>query len=468
VKKIWAVAAHMIAEGIRMKIAVVFLVLLALVVVALPFSIQGDSSLTGAVQTFMSFSLTATSVLLGMLTIFMSWSVSDELVNRQILLVVTKPLPRWQYIVGKWVGIMTLDLVFLVGAGGIIYAMTHYIRWTHPPTDAVRDVSDLNDQVLVARHAIQVDAPDFERLADREYERNLEQGTYDDITNFNPKDEHARLARKYEARWRIVGPNDVRVFQFKNVLCDRSPENKIQIRYKTDVTNYAPDEVFRALWRFGNPEKGTALYDIPVRQRVGRFFSINVKADAVAADHTLTAVFINSNPYRSEPNYSNVMEFRKSNGLEVLFVVGSFEGNMVRLLTLMYCKLMFLAALALLMTTVFSFPVACLASFTIYALAAGRSFLLDAIDFSSNDYSSMFSSVWEFMVQAFLHLYSLAQWVLPDFGRFDAVQTFVDGRNVSLVWVLQGVAEVGLLKTFIVLGLAILLFHRREVAEVSV
>ena len=44
----------------------------------------------------------------------------------------------------------------------------------------------------------------------------------------------------------------------------------------------------------------------------------------------------------------------------------------------------------------------------------------------------------------------------------------MNGRNVSLVWVLQGIGELALLKTFIVLGLAILLFHRREVAEVSV
>jgi len=76
VSTIWAVARQMIAEGIRMKIALVFLVLLGLVVLGLPFSIRGDSSLTGAVQSFMSYGLNATGVLLGMLTIFMSRSLS--------------------------------------------------------------------------------------------------------------------------------------------------------------------------------------------------------------------------------------------------------------------------------------------------------------------------------------------------------------------------------------------------------
>ncbi|MCH7839731.1 MAG: hypothetical protein IID38_05795, partial [Planctomycetes bacterium] len=58
--------------------------------------------------------------------------------------------------------------------------------------------------------------------------------------------------------------------------------------------------------------------------------------------------------------------------------------------------------------------------------------------------------------------------LIPDFARYDAVESFINGRNVSLVWVLQAVAELAVLKTVIVLGLAILLFYRREVAEVSV
>ena len=91
----------MIAEGIRMKIALVFLVMITLILLGLPFSVTGDSSLTGAIQSFMSYALSASGVLLGMLTIFMSRSLSDEFVHRQIFMVMTKPIARWQFIVGK-------------------------------------------------------------------------------------------------------------------------------------------------------------------------------------------------------------------------------------------------------------------------------------------------------------------------------------------------------------------------------
>ena len=79
----------------------------------------------------------------------------------------------------------------------------------------------------------------------------------------------------------------------------------------------------------------------------------------------------------------------------------------------------------------------------------------------------MFSSVKEFFVQALMHVYNLVHWIIPDFSRYDAIEHFVNGRNVSLVWLLDGVLWLVAVKTVIVLGLAILLFHRREVAEVS-
>jgi hypothetical protein len=218
----------------------------------------------------------------------------------------------------------------------------------------------------------------------------------------------------------------------------------------------------------GDAAKGTPVYRIPVRHVVGRFHGVRIPADAVAEDNTLTVFFSNENPFKGEPQYNNVMEFRKSNDVEVLFVVGSFEWNLVRLLVLMLCKLMFLAAVALLLTTVFSFPVACLASFTIYVLAGTRSFILESFDFASSDQAGMFSSPQEFFLQLVMHLYNTVHWVIPDFGRYDAIESFVNGRNVGLVWVLQGVFWLVLVKTALVLGSAMLLFHRREVAEVSV
>ena len=103
-----------------------------------------------------------------------------------------------------------------------------------------------------------------------------------------------------------------------------------------------------------------------------------------------------------------------------------------------------------------------------YVLAGTRKFITDAFDSVSEDKVDMFSSVKEFFVQLISQLYNMAYWLIPDFAHYDAVEQVLNGRNVSLVWVLQAVAELATFKTVLVLGLAVLLFYRREVAEVSV
>jgi ABC-type transport system involved in multi-copper enzyme maturation permease subunit len=458
----------MVAEGMRMKIALVFLVLLGMVVLAMPFSISGDSSVTGAVQSFMSYGLSATGVLLGMLTIFMSRSLSDELVNRQVFLVMTKPIPRWQFLMGKWLGMMVLNTMFLAFSGTAIYGMVHYIKHTHPPIDPHFDLGELENEVLVARHAIKCTPPDYTKSVEAMFERNREQGLYANVPDFHPEAEKERLRKQHDARWRVVAPLDWRLFTFGNILCDRSPDKTIQLRYKTQITNYAPDEIFRAYWRFGDPAKGTAIYELRTRHVIDRYQTIRIPANTVADDHTLAVRFYNWNTFEGDVQSRSIIEFRAADAPEILFVVGSFGWNLVRVLILILCKLSFLAAVALLMATVFSFPVACLGAFTVYVLAGTRAFILEAFDYASHDQAGMFSSVYEFVVQSIAYVYNLVHLVIPDFGYYDAVETFVNGRNVSLVWVLQAMAELTLFKAAVILGLAILLFYRRELAEISV
>ena len=465
---VWAIARHTIAEGIRMKLALVFMALVGLVLVGLPFSISGDGSLTGAVQNFMTYALSATGLLLGLLTIFMSRSMSDEFAQRQIFLVMTKPVPRWQYVLGKWAGLTMLNAALLTAAGLTIYGMVHYLRATHPPLDETYDAAALKNDVLVARHALRAKLPDFRVQAQLEFDKNLEEGLYDHVPDFDAGEELRGLTNKHEARWRVVGPYETRVFEFENVLCERSKQKEIHLRYKTQVSNGPPDEIFRAFWMAGDISKGTPVYRLPVRHVQGRFHTVRFPADAVAADHTLTVYFRNENPYSDEPQFPNVIEFRAAEEVEALFVVGTFEGNLVRLLILMQCKLTYLAAVALFMTTIFSFPVACLGSFTVYVFAGAQKFLKEALDWASTDIANMFTSGKEFLVGLLHVVTAKIYWVVPSFGEYDAVETLVGGRNVSLAWVLNGLVWLVLVKTGIALGLAMLLFHRREVAEVSV
>ena len=443
-----------------MKIALIFFAFIGLMVVGLPLSLRNENAVSDAVQSFLSLSLGSLGFILSLLTIFLSRSLSDEMANQQILILMTKPIPRWQFVVGKWLGIVTLNLAMLVGAGLSIYVATGFMARMEPRDQLDKD--RLINEVLTARHATSCEVPDFSRLADRTYRDRLETGRYTDVIDLVPATETERIAKELELHWRTVPPLDARVFEFHNIRCERSPDKMLQVRYKAEVWSYSPDEILRVEWIVGNPDKGTPFYYLERRDVIGRFHSMSVRTNAVAPDRTLTVVLHNRNPFEGERQQMNTMSFTTSDDIQVLFAVGTFGGNLVRHLSLLFCKLMFLAAFALLTTCIFSFPVACLVSFTFLALSSMVGFLTNAIFFFEDEgVPGLFKDVATIVYQGLFFL-------IPNFSEYDGTSLLVDGRNVTLRWVLSGIARLVLGGTTSVMLIACLLFQRREVAELSV
>ncbi len=457
---IWAVARQTLAEAIRMKIAVFFIVLMVLGFWGATRA-QGDGTVSGRVQSFLAYSLTSIGVLLSLLSIFLSRSLSDELVQRQILVLMTKPIPRWQYLVGKWLGVVMLDagLLALTGAG-VYLTVTQYLA--RQPALNVYDHQRLVNEVLTARHSSPFKVPDFTAEANRLFNRNVEEGKYDQWESFNPQKEKKRLRQYVEMRWRTVPVHDYRDFEFHNLLCDRSPDSWIQLHYRAKANRYPPDEILRSFWVIGDPEKNTAGYTKRRRDVGDRWHTMSIPADAIAADGTLRVRFVNINRFEGELQFNNLFIFEGDRAVEALFVVGSFGGNLVRALLLVQCKLMFLSAVALAFATVFSFPVACLCSITVYVLAATRGFVGDAFEMLGKEGAvGAFREGFNWLLKGFYLL-------VPDFASYNPIELVVDGRNVTLMWVLWGALWLGLIGTGLLLLIACVLFYRREVSEVSV
>jgi len=443
-----------------MKVALVCIAIIGMIAVGLPFSLRNESSISSAVQTFLSFSLGLIGFLLSLLTVLLARSLSDEMVNRQILILMTKPIPRWQFVVGKWLGIVFLNFALLAFSGVGIYAAVKLMA-TMKPRDEL-DRQRLVNEVLTARHTNYCKAPDFSQLAEQMYNDRLEKGDYVDVIDLVPSLEKARLAKELEARWRTVAPLDSRVFEFENVRCERSADKLMQIRYKCEVWGYPPDEILRTEFIIGNPDKGTQLYYQPRRDYIGRWHSIPVPTNAVASDRTLTVVVRNRNPFKGEHVQLNTMSFTSSNDVQVLFAVGTFGGNLLRQLSLMFCKLVFLASIAILAACLFSFPVATLLCFTFLAMMTMAGFLTDAATFlDSEGVPGVFKEVVNIVYQVIFFL-------IPNFSEYDSTSLFVDGRNVTLWWVLSGIFKLVLCGSSAILLVACILFQRREVAEVSV
>lgn len=128
--RIVAIARTTIAEGVRTKAASGFALLVLLSVPVFWCIAEGDGTIKGQVQMFMTYSLGFAGFVLSLLTIFFSCrSLSNEIATRQIYGIVSKPVPRWQILIGKWVGVMSLNVVLLGLVGLGTYVGTKAITW---------------------------------------------------------------------------------------------------------------------------------------------------------------------------------------------------------------------------------------------------------------------------------------------------------------------------------------------------
>lgn len=460
---IWAVARHTISESVRQKAAAVFIIIIALLVFGLPFVIKGDDSITGAAQSFLAYSLGLIGFLLSLLTIFLARSISDELVGKQILMTATKPLPRWQYVYGKWLGIVLVDfaLVLITGVGA--YFMVQVIASGKPRDDY--DKLAVRSQVLTARHAIEYEVPDFFDKAKVEFERRLDDGAYDNVqekTDSWRRLQITILKEQMLALWRTIRPmGDFRDLEFEGVMATPDPEKTFQIRYKPVVYNYPVDETITTKWSVGNIE-GTRIYDYFRRDAMDRYQILEVPRDAISEDQKVKVRIQNLSGTQYDSDSMAALRIEQGEPVEVLFQVGSFAGNLIRALALMMCRLMLLAALAVAATCMFSFPVATLVTMTVYVMAIAKGFIDDSYDWVNLKGFAEQVTTWTKTLIDILYV------AVPNFSKYDGLQNLVDGRNVPLMWVFQGMLFLFLVRTGIVLLIGCLVFTRREVAEVSV
>jgi len=128
-RRIWTVARYTLAQCLRAKLAVAFIVVLAAALVLLSMTLKGDGTLSGRIRTFLSYGALTTNVVLSLATVLLSVSlVSGDVRSKQVFLLSVKPVARWQYILGRWLGVVMLDAIILIVVGGIIYVTAQHLR----------------------------------------------------------------------------------------------------------------------------------------------------------------------------------------------------------------------------------------------------------------------------------------------------------------------------------------------------
>ncbi|MEO0629725.1 MAG: hypothetical protein AAFY46_03235, partial [Planctomycetota bacterium] len=257
-----AIAKNVLAEAVRLKLSLVFIVLLLLGLAALPGLLDADQPLRYRVQSFMQYGTGGTFWLIAILVVAFSVStVASEQRDKVIWQTVTKPVAAWQYILGKWLGVSTLAALLLAVNSAGVFLFVEYLR-NQPAQDereAFIAVADsgisadrviLESEILTARRTVYVSEPQIteeeiesliaERVAqvrERDPTFELTQEQYNDI------DEEIR--RQWRLLFFSVPPGQQQTFVFRGVGLDPDSDVPVTLHWRIDAAANRPDQQFR-------------------------------------------------------------------------------------------------------------------------------------------------------------------------------------------------------------------------------
>lgn len=149
--QVWTIARHSIIQAIRMRTVAVLLVFLLVITVSLPFVLKGDSTFTGQVRLVITYTLFVISFLLSVLTVFLSsMTLNAEIRNQHMFLMDPKPINRGTVLLGKWVGVMVINVALLALMLGSTYGFVRWLYWRYEKA-VDREVVAVTESIASAR-----------------------------------------------------------------------------------------------------------------------------------------------------------------------------------------------------------------------------------------------------------------------------------------------------------------------------
>lgn len=452
--RIWAVARHTIIESIRLKSAVLFILINLAIIFILPFTFTGDGiTLKSRIQGFLDLSISSTAFLLSLMTVFPACSsLANEIRLKQIFMIASKPVPRWQFFAGKWLGISMLNAALLLASGLSIWALTWFYLRNRPtyPDDA----NAVKYDVLTVRYGAKMDQPDFTAQVEEKLRRLREEGRLDNLSLTGRGNLRNEIEEDLKKSWRTVGPGQYKDFAFSGLLVDRQEPGQLYMRFKPLAPSGVDGILFRARWQAGDRDDVNTLTAVQEKDFVvDRFHSEPIPAAAVNRDGVLHLRIQNIDQKES-------ILFEGGDGFEVLYDIGTFHWNLARALFIVWCRLVFLAVLGLTASTFLSFPVACMVAFVVMFVASGSGFLSEAVQWFEPKLNAGLGEV--ILKSTLLWTVRSVLWLIPDFSLFDPAGTVVAGRVVPLLWVIQSLVALVLFKGLAVGAIGSVIFMRRQ------
>lgn len=521
-----AIARNALAEAVRLRLSVVFIVLLIFGLAALPGMLDSNQPLRYRVQSFMQFGAGGSFWLIAMLTVFFSVStVSTEQRDKIIWQTMTKPVAPWKYLLGKWLGVIGLSGVLLAVSSSGVFLFVEYLRnqpaigekeafIAYADAGLSEDRLVLETQILSAQRSIEAHEPELDEAAIQQFMRTrVEQIRQTDPGYvFTPEIEskfREDIAKQNRLLYFAIQPGASRTYVFNGVDLKPTDDVPIVLRYRIDSSANEPDKQYKISFGLdglvpivrdtglghthtiplaplivlpsepGEPMPRIVLPDDPGFTRVlhavhrGRIpGAAYIPAGELVQDGRFVLQVSNGQfAYVGEGDRivgatimpnAEVLQI-PGGGLTLSYNAGSYHANYARTMGVLWLKLAFLAMLGIFCSTFLSFPVASLVSFGVFLMAESAGYVASAADnYSIQDSDNNINFVK--MVISFTAI-GVSR-VFDVYAGLKPVEKLVNGQVVGGVDLLKATAVIGAW-CLALFAASIAVFRKRELAIYS-
>jgi hypothetical protein len=454
IQRLLAVAGLTIKTAFRFKLIPWLLLILTAAVFCIPYLITHDGTAEMFAQVQLTYSLMAITLILGISTVWLSCGVmTQDFERHHIILLVSKPVTRWEIWTGKWLGIFLLNAALMIISGVCIYTLLMF----HARGLSSDELKRLQTSTLTSRASIKETPPDVESEIEQLYKKRAQDA---DVAALDPSFVREKLREEVQWLNQLVKPQHRRIWNLDvgSHSVKNASDALIQLRVKFYASWFEETNEHPTVWVVGNPDS-PARWEKQLNLSPMTTHEWSVPASLIDTDGIL---------HVECHNYTeSSLVFKVEDGLEVLVEDGSFLWNYTKGLVLLLAWMTLLSALGLWAATFASLPVATFIILTLVLIVSSeqllKSIVVEGTVSSVDEHSG--NASWTYLDWLMVPLFTGVYHFTETLRSLSPIERLVTGRNISTMAMLQQLALLCGLLSGLLAGCGIYIFQRKELGK---
>lgn len=280
--------------------ALIALVILLLLIPLWCSNMSGDGTAEGKFKVFVTYSFFICSIILTVTNISLSCSsISSEWKRKTLLLLDVKPIKRWEIILGKWLGILAVNIVLILS---FLLSMT---------VSSILVSRNLQKSFPEYRDIFTTEAELFPISAVKSVQPKASGST-------SPSETTPAVSPERKGTYAVPSRDSI---QWKFKITRKSPEDNLYLSYRF-ITSSQGEQVISGYWLLGNPSLDKT-FEAETMFSQNKIHRLQIPNEAVGKEGELIVTYLNTEP-------TNVSVLFPKGEFKILYPKGNYWENLFR------------------------------------------------------------------------------------------------------------------------------------------